>query len=60
MNSGRLILDTQVADCPAISTADPADCLLVAAARRENAVLVTHDRKILDYGSTGHVRVRAA
>jgi PIN domain nuclease of toxin-antitoxin system len=39
---------------------DPADRLLVATARRENAVLVTHDRKILDYGSTGHVRVLAA
>ncbi|MSP97199.1 MAG: type II toxin-antitoxin system VapC family toxin [Betaproteobacteria bacterium] len=39
---------------------DPADRLLVATARRESAVLVTHDRKILDYGSTGHVRVLAA
>jgi PIN domain nuclease of toxin-antitoxin system len=39
---------------------DPADRLLVATARRENAVLVTHDRKILDYGTTGHVRVLAA
>ena len=39
---------------------DPADRLLVATARRENAVLVTHDRKILDYGKTGHVRVLAA
>jgi PIN domain nuclease of toxin-antitoxin system len=39
---------------------DPADRLLVATARRENAVLVTQDRKILDYGSAGHVRVLAA
>ena len=39
---------------------DPADRLLVATARSENAVLVTHDRKILDYGTTGHVRVLAA
>jgi prevent-host-death family protein len=39
---------------------DPADRLLMATARRENAVLVTHDRKILDYGSAGHVRVMAA
>ena len=39
---------------------DPADRLLVATARSENAVLVTQDRKILDYGSTGHVRVLAA
>jgi PIN domain nuclease of toxin-antitoxin system len=40
--------------------ADPADRLLVATARRENAVLVTHDKKILDYGASGHVRVLAA
>ena len=40
--------------------ADPADRLLVASARRENAVLVTQDRKILDYGASGHVRVLAA
>jgi len=32
----------------------------VATARSENAVLVTHDRKILDYGTTGHLRVLAA
>ena len=39
---------------------DPADRLLVATARRENTVLVTHDRKILTYGATGHLRVMAA
>jgi PIN domain nuclease of toxin-antitoxin system len=39
---------------------DPADRLLVATARRENAVLVTHDRKIFDYGAAGHVKVMAA
>lgn len=39
---------------------DPADRLLVATARRENAVFVTQDRKILEYGATGHVRVLAA
>lgn len=39
---------------------DPADRLLVATARSENAVLVTHDKKILDYGASGHVRVLAA
>ena len=33
---------------------DPADRLLVATARRENAVFVTQDRKILDYGAGGH------
>lgn len=45
---------------PASFHPDPADRLLVATARRENAVLVTHDRKILDYGKTGNVRVLAA
>ena len=39
---------------------DPADRLLVATARHENAVLVTHDKKILHYGASGHVRVLAA
>jgi PIN domain nuclease of toxin-antitoxin system len=39
---------------------DPADRLLVATTRRENAVLVTQDRKILGYGASGHVRVTAA
>ena len=39
---------------------DPADRLLVATARRENAVFVTQDRKILEYGAGGHVRVMAA
>lgn len=39
---------------------DPADRLLVATARRENAVLVTRDRNILDCGAAGHVRVMAA
>ena len=37
--------------------ADPADRLLVATARAENAILATRDRKILDYGKAGHVRV---
>lgn len=37
--------------------ADPADRLLVATARAENAVFATRDRKILDYGKAGHVRV---
>jgi len=36
---------------------DPADRLLVATARSENAVFVTHDKKILDYGAAGHVKV---
>ena len=39
---------------------DLADRLLVATARRESAVFVTQDRKILEYGAGGHVRVMAA
>lgn len=39
---------------------NPADRLLVATGRCENAVLVTHDTRILDYGASGHVRVMAA
>ncbi len=39
--------------------ADPADRLLVATARSENAILVTRDQKILDYGKSGHVQVMA-
>ena len=45
---------------PGAFHADPADRLLVATARSENAALVTRDRKILDYAATGHVRVLAA
>lgn len=42
---------------PGVFHADPADRLLVATARSANAVLVTRDRKILDYAAEGHVRV---
>jgi len=39
--------------------ADPADRILVATARAENATLVTRDEKILAYAQAGHVRVLA-
>lgn len=39
--------------------ADPADRLLVATARAENATLATRDEKILAYAQAGHVRVLA-
>lgn len=39
---------------------DPTDPLVVATARRANAVLLTHDRKILGFGANGHVRAMAA
>jgi PIN domain nuclease of toxin-antitoxin system len=38
---------------------DPADRILVATARAENATLVTRDEKILAYAQAGHVRVLA-
>lgn len=41
---------------PGALHADPADRLLVATARAENAVLATRDQKILDYAKAGHVR----
>lgn len=34
---------------------DPADRLIVAAARNTNALLLTRDKKIIDYGKKGYV-----
>lgn len=39
---------------------DPADRIIVATARSLNAVLVTADRAILDYGDLGHVQTYQA
>lgn len=40
---------------------DPADRMIAATARHVNAVLVTEDRRLLDYGAAGHLRtLRAA
>ena len=36
---------------------DPADRIIVATARTMDAVLVTRDRQLIDYGSQGWVRV---
>jgi PIN domain nuclease of toxin-antitoxin system len=36
---------------------DPADRFLIAAARALDAVLVTRDARILEYGAAGHVKV---
>ena len=38
---------------------DPADRLIVATARKLDAVLVTKDRQLIDYGDQGCVRVLA-
>lgn len=40
--------------------ADPADRFLIAEARVAGLELVTADRKIIDYGRAGHVRVLGA
>lgn len=39
---------------------DPADRILVASARLEKLILVTRDRKILDWAKTGQVHVQPA
>jgi len=39
---------------------DPADRLIVATARVTNAVLMTRDRRILDYAARGHLTAIAA
>ena len=39
---------------------DPADRIFIATARAMNLKLVTGDKKILDYGKAGNVRVLAA
>ena len=38
---------------------DPVDRILVASARISGSTLLTKDRKILDYGAEGHVKVVA-
>lgn len=39
---------------------DPADQMIVATARIERAILVTRDKRILDYGKRGYVEVLPA
>ena len=45
---------------PGAFHADPADRLLVATARLNNAIIVTRDQRILKYGKQGHLKVMAA
>jgi len=42
---------------PGAPPSDPADRMIIAAARERGATLVTRDRAILDYGASGHVSV---
>lgn len=39
---------------------DPADRIITATARHVNAVLVTEDQRLLDYGAAGHLRTLKA
>jgi len=39
---------------------DPADCMIVATARVQNGVLITHDQEIIGYSQRGHVNVLPA
>jgi len=39
------------------SFGDPGDRILIATARENDLILVTRDRKILNYGAEGHVKV---
>ena len=39
---------------------DPADRIIAATARHMDAVLVTEDQRLLDYGAAGHLRVLRA
>ncbi len=47
------------ASLPGAPPSDPADRILVATAREFGYTLVTRDRKLLEYGRDGHVRVLA-
>ena len=48
-----------IASCalPGSPPADPADRILAATARATGCTLVTRDRRLLDYGAAGHLRV---
>ena len=44
---------------PGDPPSDPADRIIAATARAENLILMTRDRRLLDFGNQGHVRVLA-
>ena len=50
---------TQSADLPGNAPSDPADRMIIATAREHDLKLVTRDRRILDYGASGLVKVMA-
>ncbi|MBE2293623.1 MAG: type II toxin-antitoxin system VapC family toxin [Phycisphaerales bacterium] len=45
---------------PGMLHADPADRILAATVRHVNALLVTEDQRLLDYGAAGYLRVLKA
>ena len=50
---------TDASFLPAPLHGDPADRIIIATARAYDLTLVTHDRAILDYARSGHVRALA-
>jgi len=44
---------------PGTPSSDPADSIIIATARELGATVMTRDRRILDYGTQGHVAVMA-
>jgi predicted nucleic acid-binding protein len=44
---------------PGLPPADPADRIIAATARIQGHVIVTRDRKLLDYAQEGHTRAIA-
>ncbi|MBI1264741.1 MAG: PIN domain-containing protein [Alphaproteobacteria bacterium] len=54
LSTDVLIRSTRLPGAP---PSDPADRMIIAAARERGATLVTRDRAILDYGASGHVKV---
>jgi len=42
---------------PGMPPSDPADRVIIATARDQDLILITRDRKIIDYAAAGHVRV---
>jgi PIN domain nuclease of toxin-antitoxin system len=44
---------------PGTPPSDPADCIIAATARVYGHLVITRDRKLLDYARQGHLRVKA-
>jgi PIN domain nuclease of toxin-antitoxin system len=44
---------------PGTPPSDPADCIIAATARIHGHLVITRDRKLLNYARQGHLRVKA-